>query len=378
VPALHCALPAIGILAAALLTSITAGGQMATSDRLDGPGWWPTKGMPLRGDDIGAAACGACHAAQFATQPATSMARTAARAESSDVLRARTRLAFTLEPYIYEIVTTGQQSFYSVRDAARHSSVPLAWAFGAGKVGQSFLFQAGGAFREARVSYYDSIHALDFTPARAIVSPRTVDEAMGRPVADAELRRCFGCHTTASVVAGQFDPSHAVPGITCEGCHGPGRRHVDAMKQRRPEEGTRHILNPASLEPADSVDFCGACHSTFWDVKLAGEKGSAAMRSQPFRLLSSRCWNAGDARITCVACHNPHAPLVRDPLAYDVRCPACHVARGASVTREHPGRACPVAEARCVTCHMPKYELPEMHHEFTDHLIRVVRAQPAL
>ena len=88
------------------------------------------------------------------------------------VLRARTRLAFTLEPYIYEIVTTGQQSFYSVRDAARHSSVPLAWAFGAGKVGQSFLFQAGGAFREARVSYYDSIHALDFAPARAIVSPR--------------------------------------------------------------------------------------------------------------------------------------------------------------------------------------------------------------
>src|SRR5437667_3456066 len=81
-PALHCALPAIGILAAALLTSITGGGQMATSDRLDGPGWWPTKGIPLRDDYIGAAACGACHAAQFATQPATSMAWTAAHAES--------------------------------------------------------------------------------------------------------------------------------------------------------------------------------------------------------------------------------------------------------------------------------------------------------
>jgi len=199
--ALHCALPAIGILAAALLTPIIAGGQMATSDRLDGPGWWPTKGMPLRG----AAACRACHAAQFATQPATSMARTAVRAESSDVLRARTRLAFTLDAYTYEIVTTGQQRLYSVRDAARQSSVPLAWVFGAGKVGQSFLFRSGGAFRDARVSYYDSSHALDFTPGRAIVSPRTVDEAMGRPVADAELRRGFGCHTTASITAGQFD-----------------------------------------------------------------------------------------------------------------------------------------------------------------------------
>jgi hypothetical protein len=200
-----------------------------------------------------------------------------------------------------------------------------------------------------------------------------MDEAMGRPVADAELRRCFGCHTTASAAAGQFDSSQAMPGITCEGCHGPGRRHVDVMKQRPRAQGITHIFNPASLEPADSVDFCGACHSTFWDVKLAGEKGSAAIRSQPYRLLSSRCWSAGDGRITCVACHNPHAPLVRDPLAYDVRCHGCHVARGASVTREHPGRACTVAEARCATCHMPKYELPEMHHEFTDHLIRVVR-----
>ena len=67
---------------------------------------------------------------------------------------------------------------------------------------------------------------------------------------------------------------------------------------------------------------------------------------------------------------------MRDLLAYDVRCRACHVARGASVAREHPGRACPVAEARCVTCHMPKYDLPEMHHEFTDHFIRIVRTHP--
>jgi hypothetical protein len=372
---LHRTRVAIGVFAAALLAPIVGGGQMATADRLEGPGWWPTKGLAPRGDYMGAAACSACHAVQSATQPATSMARTASRAERSDVLRAGTRLQFSSGSYTYEIVTTGQQSLYSVSDGTRRSSAPLAWAFGAGQVGQSFLFQSDGAFREARVSYYNTAHALDFTPARKIVAPRDVDEAMSRPVNDAEVRRCFACHTTASTTESRFDPSHATPGITCEACHGPGRRHVDLMKQRRPGQGTRHILNPATFEPVDSVDYCGACHATFWDVQLAGERGIAELRSQPYRLLSSRCWSGGDARITCIACHNPHVALVRDPLVYDARCRTCHVESGTGVTRERPGRACSVGDARCVTCHMPKYDVPEMHHEFTDHLIRIVRKQ---
>jgi hypothetical protein len=36
---------------------------------------------------------------------------------------------------------------------------------------------------------------------------------------------------------------------------------------------------------------------------------------------------------------------------------------------------CRVATRDCVTCHMPKYELPGLHSSFTDHRIRVVRAQ---
>jgi len=32
-----------------------------------------------------------------------------------------------------------------------------------------------------------------------------------------------------------------------------------------------------------------------------------------------------------------------------------------------------VATSNCVSCHMPKYELPQTHASFTDHDIRVVR-----
>src|SRR5206468_5921490 len=122
----------------------------------------------------------------------------------------------------------------------------------------------------------------------------------------------------------------------------------------------------------------GACHATFWDVTLANEQGIAAMRSQPFRLSSSRCWDASDARITCVACHNPHRPLVRDLAAYDSRCLACHASAGAEPSKEQPGRACKVSTAKCAGCHMPKYDVPDLHHSSTDHLIRIVRTTPGV
>src|SRR6185503_16363952 len=156
-------------------------------------------------DYLGAAACAPCHSRQSATQPATSMARTASRASNSDVLRAQNRLTFRGGSYSYQIVTSGPQSLYSVSDGDRSSSAPLTWAFGAGKVGQSFLFERDGAFHEARVSYYDAVQALDVTPGRAQDSPKDVSEAMSRPVSGAEVRRCFGCHTTAAAAGGTFD-----------------------------------------------------------------------------------------------------------------------------------------------------------------------------
>ena len=357
----------------ALLTGAAlAWAQMATADRVQGPGFWPTQGTAARKDFLGPAACARCHTSHAETQPTTSMAQTAMHAKDAPTLRDNPSLRMRAGTYSYEITTRDGRSLYTVSGPGGTSSVPLEWAFGAGKVGQTYLFERGGVMQEGRLSYFTGLHGADFTPARAITAPRDAAEAASRPVPEAEARRCFGCHTTASTVAGMFDRAGLIPGVTCEACHGPGRRHVEAIEQKRLGPALEAIVNPARLDPAGSVDFCGACHATFWDVKLAGEQGVAALRSQPNRLQSSKCWGDGDARITCVACHDPHEPLVREAASYDSRCLSCHVPRGAKPTKAHPGRACPVATQGCTTCHMPKYEVPGMHHEFTDHLIRVV------
>jgi hypothetical protein len=142
------------------------------------------------------------------------------------------------------------------------------------------------------------------------------------------------------------------------------------MERAGPVKPRGTLLDPGLLDPSAAVDFCGACHKTFWDVKLAHETGLAALRSQPYRLQSSKCWGGGDERLTCVACHDPHKPLVEVARSYDGPCLGCHRA-GAAVDSQPRARACPVARADCVTCHMPKYDVPEMHVSFTDHLIQI-------
>jgi hypothetical protein len=64
---------------------------------------------------------------------------------------------------------------------------------------------------------------------------------------------------------------------------------------------------------------------------------------------------------------------VRDLASYETRCLACHSTTPASkATPDHPGAICRVSNKDCISCHMPKLEIPGMHAKFTDHRIRVV------
>ena len=371
--------PVAILLATLLAISLAQGvllGQMATAERVEAPGWWPTKGTAARQEYAGPDACAACHTSRAASQQLTAMAGTARRADDSRILSGSTPLSVRLGGFSYTIARGGQAPTYTVSDGTRSVSAALAWAFGVGKVGQTYLFERDGGLHEARVSYYGGPQTLDVTPTRGLATPASVEEAMGRTVPETEARRCFSCHTTAATAARRFDPGALMPGVTCEACHGPGRQHASAMARSgtgAPAAPGATIMNPQHLDPVDSVDFCGACHATFWDVKLADERGLAALRSQPYRLQSSKCWGEGDARLTCVACHDPHKPLERTARPYDARCLSCHAPGAARAAAGREAKACAVATAECVTCHMPKYEVPEMHARFTDHLIRVVR-----
>jgi hypothetical protein len=119
-------------------------------------------------------------------------------------------------------------------------------------------------------------------------------------------------------------------------------------------------------------NLCGQCHRTWEEVMRGPLWGPFDVRFQPYRLANSKCFDGADRRISCVGCHDPHHEVVRDAGSYDVKCLACHGsnARAGSATV----KSCPVATSGCVTCHMPKVDVPGLHQPFTDHQIRIVRA----
>jgi hypothetical protein len=378
----HLRCGSLVFLLALSLHSLPALGQLSTEDHLAEPGFWPTGDTPSRDDFVGTDSCARCHGVKVASHKKTPMARAAMSASLSDILNTHPLMVFGPGKYKYQIETRRSPSRYSVGDGKQSLSFPLLWAFGTGRVGQSYLFKKQNAdFFEARVTYFETLGTIDFTPSRALLSPSGIEEAMDRPVPQGEVMRCFGCHTTGSSVGGGFDETHLVPGVTCEACHGPGAGHVQTMTGETaasPEKAKPAIFNSARLNPPDAVDFCGACHGTWWDVKLAGVKGVSTARSAPYRLVTSKCWGKGDARLTCTACHDPHEQLQTDAAAYDNACLKCHAnSSEPSKTARHQGPRCPVATSRCTTCHMVKVYVPEMHSNFTDHRIRIARAGDA-
>lgn len=336
-------------------------------------------------------ACGSCHGTIFNEAQRTSMRRTAMLAGESDILRSNPELTFAHDHYQYEIRTTEGRSVYTVSNGIVRKSAPLAWAFGTDRVAQSWLFKKDdGQFYEVRITYFRTLQGLNFTPGRALTSAQNVEEAMDRQVGRAEVYTCFGCHTTASGMGSAFDESKLIPGITCEACHGPGQAHIDEMQGlaenptvKAPSENTQNaIFNPKKLTPEESVDFCGACHGSYWDISLSSITGVDKARYQPYRLEQSKCWNRDDARLTCIACHDPHKQVDTIAGDYDHVCLSCHLkasakptAAAAKAAKDHPGPACPVAKSDCTSCHMPEVYVPDMHRSFPDHRIRIARGE---
>lgn len=343
-----------------------------TEIRLIDPGWWPTKGTFARDQYVGSEVCGRCHQDIAATQTNTPMAHAVKPATADAFTNMPRDMHFRTGSYDFSVSQTSTGAEYSTSNGQQSASAVLNWVFGDRQFGDTFLYQRNGIFFESRVSYYKALNGLDFTTGRTRFQPGGIETALGRRMSPDEPPLCFGCHSTASSTNGVFRPEQMIPGVTCEACHGPGAQHVAQMSLEHDARTSSLIFNPARLRPTDSTDFCGACHRTSADVSLNPVSGIFVLRFPASRLGQSRCWGDRSARLTCTACHDPHKTRVQDAAFYDKVCLSCHSpASGTAMDRAHDIGSCKVSSRECVTCHMPKYTIPSMHTDFTDHKIAI-------
>ena len=197
-------------------------------------------------------------------------------------------------------------------------------------------------------SYFSATKSNGLTPGHADSGDarfRTFDP-------EATTLKCFRCHSTGPLTvssAGSIVP--AEPGIHCESCHGPGSEHVSSNGR----VGT--ILNPRRLNPTEINQLCGACHrnapESDWTDKWR-------TRHQPSYLSQSVCFRKS-GKVSCLTCHDPHAPLNKVAAQYDKRCAECH---------QTVAHRTPVASRTCVECHMPQVTVsPQL--SFTNHWIGI-------
>ena len=293
-------------------------------------------------------ACATCHPAEAKSHAATPMMHALTPARDSAILKANPQLQYQDGNYRWRIAREAGEPVYSVTDGNQAITAKLQWAFGFGAMGQTYLFEHNGALYESTLSYYTLTQSLDFTPGHLDRPRRNIKEAAGRLIDPAEVRRCFNCHAN-----NKTDPM--IAGVQCEHCHTGAAAHVTSHSKM-----TR--LSQATAEEISNL--CGACHRTWEDIAVNGPKSVQNVRFQPYRLANSKCYDATDRRISCTACHDPHAAANHQTASYDAKCLACHA----------QGKVCSVGQQDCVTCHMPKTEIPGIHFAFTDHWIRVTHA----
>lgn len=180
---------------------------------------------------------------------------------------------------------------------------------------------------------------------------------------------CLGCHTTGYFVARR---EFAEPGVGCEACHGPGKKHADSRGARI------EIVDPAMLSRPRQNMVCGQCHSLGKDPSGAHpfpvmREGGAVAPFQPGQdlalgfvdakpKLERKGWEYSlfvraveeYARQLCTDCHDPHGragnpSMLKDPT--NETCLRCHGLGRARLRFENHGAVGNVTSKLCWSCH---------------------------
>src|SRR4026208_86199 len=163
---------------------------------------WNPRRVPVDSVFVGDQACGECHKKHFASHGQSGMAEAMEPVAGSKVLSNNPKLSMRVGPSTYEITRNGKQSTYSVTDGKDTLSFPIVYAFGQGKMGQTYMLERDGKFYESLVSFYDQPKALDFTIGAPRTVPKSLNDAVGRLLSANEVANCFSCHATGAVFGG--------------------------------------------------------------------------------------------------------------------------------------------------------------------------------
>jgi hypothetical protein len=221
---------------------------------------------------------------------------------------------------------------------------------------------------------------------------------------------CQSCHgsqieVVADTAARAYRTRYTSLGITCESCHGPGGRHVERVRDPQAVASGDVGMRPlATLTKDGSLGTCWQCHALKDQLRPGFRSGQSLEAAYSLHLpqlgdeahypdgrvrtfayqqghLYSDCYVSGG--MTCTSCHDPHSQGYRDVQGRalegrldDRQCTSCHASK-AQQPEQHTRHALGSAGSRCVACHMPYLQEPEvgsaLRYARSDHAIPIPR-----
>ena len=230
-----------------------------------------------------------------------------------------------------------------------------------------------------------------------------------RPIGTtSRFANCQECHgsqirTAFDPTERRYDTQYTTLRVNCESCHGPGVAHIEWA--RSGANGLDIGLESLAWRDKDtSLQVCFQCHAlkdVLAEGYLPGDPFLQAfalkfpvLGDEPYTVdgrvrsfayqanhLASACYLQGP--MDCVSCHEPHGQgywdVNRRALASpfdDGQCTACHESKAID-PQSHTRHPVASDGARCVSCHMPYLQHPEVGSEIpfarSDHTIAIPR-----
>lgn len=225
---------------------------------------------------------------------------------------------------------------------------------------------------------------------------------------------CAECHSTHlqknfDGVTQTFDTTWSEIDVGCEGCHGPGSRHVTAANAGTLAATMGLVVNlddtgravwqmnaqtgiaersEFRTRPPQQPESCGRCHSRRSVITSEYEYGKPLLDTHMPALLDeylyfpdgqiqdevyvwgsfmqSKMYQAG---VICTDCHDPHSATLRFPGQPSDVCSTCHLPTRFA-NRDHHQHA--PEQVACVDCHMPSRDYMMIDGR-RDHSFRIPR-----
>ncbi|OEJ98820.1 hypothetical protein A8C32_06435 [Flavivirga aquatica] len=185
---------------------------------------------------------------------------------------------------------------------------------------------------------------------------------------------CSDCHSTNvrknyDFNSHSYDTKYAIINVSCEACHGPGKKHVDQVKLLgRDYKFSNELQMSANTKPKELVDQCARCHMRREQISKSFNFEGTMLDHYFPELINERTYHPDGQildevyvygsfvqskmyhnNVTCINCHDSHSLKLK--FEGNNLCLQCHIPKTYN-TPSHHFHEKDSEGAQCINCHM--------------------------